>query len=397
MIPAAQAQWEMQQSHTTADLRGIHAVSEQIAWASGTQGTVLRTLDGGASWNRCSVPAEARDLDFRGVQGFDASTAVVMSSGKGEQSRLYRTTDGCKSWELVFVNPNPEGTLDSMQFQYKTLPAPQKGYYARGVLVGHPVAGEFVIYTSKDHGGTWQALPEDEAFSPGPSAYARAGEQLFAESNSLLTATADEDSFAFVTGGESGARMLYPDVHHEQFDYVSVKYTFADIKLPFSPGVSSGAISVAARRVSPDRVDLMVVGGDSQNAEVGTAVFVRHGGPSLNVKKLVVGRAVAAEQQPSGFRSAVAYHAASNSWITVGPNGTDISSDDGRTWTRLRPGSDEPADADRNWHSLSLPFVVGPNGRIGRLHDGLSGPSILGKRSGQELASGKSGPAPVLP
>ncbi len=379
VVTTAHAQWEIQQSHTTADLRGIHAVSEQIAWASGAGGTVLRTTDGGQSWQTCAVPPDANRLDFRGIQAFNANTAVVMSNGLGELSRLYKTTDGCKSWELVFMNPHPEGTLDSMQFQYKPLPPPQKGYFARGVLVGHPVGGEFAIYTSKDHGGTWQALPEDESFSPGPAAVARAGEHLFPESNSVLTATADEDSFAFVTGGEGGARLLYPDVHHEDFDFVSVKYTFAEIKLPMPSGVTSGAISVAARRISPDRVDLMVVGGDSANERVGTAVFVKHGGPTLNVKKLVVGRASAAEQPPSGYRSAVAYNAVANSWIAVGPNGTDTSTDDGRSWTRMRPAGTDMADADRNWHALSLPFVVGPNGRIGRLHESIGAPMATGK------------------
>ena len=54
-------------------------------------------------------------------------------------------------------------------------------------------------------------------------------------------------------------------------------------------------------------------------------------------------------------------------WITVGPNGTDISCDDGRNWTPVKPTKGEPADTDKNWNALSLPFVVGPNGRIGKL------------------------------
>ncbi len=45
-------------------------------------------------------------------------------------------------------------------------------------------------------------------------------------------------------------------------------------------------------------------------------------------------------------------------WITAGTNGSDISRDDGRTWQLLD---------NRNWNALSLPFVVGPNGRIARL------------------------------
>ncbi len=392
-----QAQWSIQQSGSEADLRGIHAVSAEVAWTSGAKGTVLRTADGGKHWLRCAVPAEAGELDFRGVQGFDAQTAVVMSTGKGELSRLYRTTDGCRSWELVFLNPNPEGTLDSMQFQYKPLPPPQKGYFGRGVLVGRPVGGEFVVYTSKDHGGTWQALPEDESFSPGPVAVAKEGELLFAESNSALTAVADEDSFAFVTGGLSGPRLLYPDAHHEQFEYVSVKYTFAEVKLPMTVGLGAGAVAVAARRISPDRVDLMVVGGDPQHPETGSAAFLRHGGPTVNVKRLVSSRASAAEQQPSGYRSGVAYDNAANRWIAVGPNGTDVSSDDGRSWTRLHPSITEPTDEDRNWHAISLPFVVGPNGRIGKLREGLQVPANQDRQPGQEIASGRQMPAQSVP
>ena len=72
--------------------------------------------------------------------------------------------------------------------------------------------------------------------------------------------------------------------------------------------------------------------------------------------------------QPHGYRSAVAYDPATRTWITVGPNGTDISTDDGRNWRPLTPSRDEPADADKNWNALSLPYVVGPHGRIGILN-----------------------------
>jgi hypothetical protein len=90
------AQWRMQDSHTSADLRGIHSIGNGIAWASGTNGTVLRTADDGEHWQACTKPSGAEGLDFRGIQAFDANTAIVMSSGKGDLSRLYKTVDGCK-------------------------------------------------------------------------------------------------------------------------------------------------------------------------------------------------------------------------------------------------------------------------------------------------------------
>ena len=51
----------------------------------------------------------------------------------------------------------------------------------------------------------------------------------------------------------------------------------------------------------------------------------------------------------------------------MGPNGTDISTDDGKTWRTVKPTAGESAAADQKWNALSLPFVVGPEGRIGRL------------------------------
>jgi hypothetical protein len=127
-------------------------------------------------------------------------------------------------------------------------------------------------------------------------------------------------------------------------------------------------------------VDFMIVGGDYKKPEVGSAVFVRHSFPFY--KGLFTSRVIAAATPPHGFRSAVAYSPDTKTWITVGPNGTDISTDDGRNWRALRPNPslNEPADADRDWNALSLPFVVGPHGRIGKLRpDALTQPKLAAK------------------
>src|SRR5215471_9315219 len=90
---AAAAQWRPQQSNTTADLRGLCAVTPWIVWASGTKGTYARTTDGGATWQTGTVSGAA-NLDFRDVEAFDANTAYLLSIGKDQQSRIYKTTDG---------------------------------------------------------------------------------------------------------------------------------------------------------------------------------------------------------------------------------------------------------------------------------------------------------------
>ena len=77
---SAGAQWTIQDSHTTASLRGVDSLGNGVVWASGTGGTVLRTEDGGKNWQRCKTPPGAEKLDFRGVQGMDSKTAVVTGS-----------------------------------------------------------------------------------------------------------------------------------------------------------------------------------------------------------------------------------------------------------------------------------------------------------------------------
>jgi hypothetical protein len=85
----ANTPWQMQESGTTASLRGIDSVDGTIAWASGTDGTVLKTIDGGAHWTKCAIPDAATDgatLDFRGVQAWDATTAIMYGLRAGRKT-----------------------------------------------------------------------------------------------------------------------------------------------------------------------------------------------------------------------------------------------------------------------------------------------------------------------
>jgi hypothetical protein len=106
---------------------------------------------------------------------------------------------------------------------------------------------------------------------------------------------------------------------------------------------------------------LVVVGGDylKPGDGNGTAAYSEDGGWNWILSKT----------RPHGYRSAVAYDEATKVWITVGPNGTDVSTDDGKTWRAVLPDAalHEAPDADCNWNALSLPFAVGPKGRIGKL------------------------------
>src|SRR5271169_5356985 len=90
---------QVQISHTTESVRGVSAVSREIAWASGTHGTYLRTTDAGRTWTPAQVP-DATTLDFRAVAAFSATEAFLMSAGPGDQSRIYHTSDAGQHWQL---------------------------------------------------------------------------------------------------------------------------------------------------------------------------------------------------------------------------------------------------------------------------------------------------------
>ena len=98
--PTASAQWQPQTVSTTADLRGLCAVSATVAWVSGTNGTYARTTDAGRTWIAGTVPGAGK-LDFRDVEAFGAATAYLLGAGPGEESRIYKTTDGGKTWAPI--------------------------------------------------------------------------------------------------------------------------------------------------------------------------------------------------------------------------------------------------------------------------------------------------------
>jgi hypothetical protein len=362
------AQWHMQDSHTSAQLRGIQSIGDGIAWASGTSGTVLRTTDDGDHWQLCAAPPGGEALDFRGIQAFDANAAIVMSIGKGDLSRLYKTTDACHSWKLVFTNPDKDGFWDSLLF---SKPLPTQPAEASGVLIGDPVAGTFAVFLTADSGDTWRRWGRGEFGRKGQcgerQAKALKDEGLFAASNESVLHFSS-GNFLFVTGGQSGTRLVYSD---RTVDGPPCWISFPSIELPLARGSSSaGAFAVAAKNATTTYfpLRLMIVGGDYMKPDVSsgnTAFLSSKDGARVPFSSYFT--VITPVTPPHGFRSAVAYDAPTNTWVTVGPNGTDISTDDGLNWRALKPAPTDAPDADKNWNALSLPFVVGPKGRIGKL------------------------------
>jgi len=318
-VVTAPAQWNIAATDSTAALRGIHRLETGVIWASGANGAVLRSEDDGYMWQQCDVPPGAANLDFRAVFGWDANHAMVMSSGQGTASRLYETTDGCATWHLLFENPDRDGFWDALAFRG-----------IAGFILGDPVGGHFVIYRSDDGGRHWY---RDD--SSGLAA-APAGEGVFAASNSALVVRPDSE-LLFATGGVGGPRLFRSGK--------SGKWSVT--RVPLAGGKqSAGVFSIAFR---DDRHGIAVGGDYKEPARTaGTAAWTSDGGLTWH----------SASALPSGYRSSAGWEQRIRAWIAVGPNGSDLSRDDGHTWKRFDSA---------NWNALSLPWVAGPKGRIASL------------------------------
>ncbi len=405
--PPGQTVWQMQDSGTTAGLRGIDSVNGTVAWASGTGGMVLKTTDGGAHWTKCAVPDGDKDgatLDFRGVQAWDAQTAIVMASGPGEKSRLYKTVDGCGTWKLMLKNADPEGFYDAFTFWdrkhgfllgdpvLKTpfFKEPNSLEYHRGERFGYVERTlklrRFLTLSTIDGGAHWAYWGTDRGYftedvAPDGAAFAASNSSVFVPLQALPYCRPGPEyatSRSWIgVGGKGGARVLMgfsnmTDVCAGPKDKWPDELRFAwskGIPVPLAGGTdSSGIFSLGFRQEANQRhidevrqtssvaddhgyLSGIAVGGDytKPNDSTGTAAWSADSGRHWT----------ASTTPPHGYRSTVQWFGPINAWITAGTNGSDISRDDGKTWQPLDNG---------NWNALSLPFVVGPNGRIARLN-----------------------------
>jgi len=288
--------WEPQTSGVTARLRGVSAASDRVAWASGAGGTVIRTSDGGVTWRTLAIPDSGK-LDFRDIDAVDERTAFALSIGAGPSSRIYKTTDAGANWTLQFTNDDPKAFFDAMAFWDAK----------RGLAISDSVDGRFVIITTADGGAHWTRVPAD-ALPP-----ALPNEGAFAASGTNI-AVLGPDMAWIGTGASTTSRVLRT---------ADGGRTWTIANTPLAASASAGIFSVAFR----DRLHGLVVGGDYRKELDATSVAAatEDGGVTWT-----------AVSGLTGFRSVVAHLPGNNtSWIAVGPQGADVTENDGKTWTKV--------------------------------------------------------------
>jgi photosystem II stability/assembly factor-like uncharacterized protein len=328
LLPAPQ--WTKQTSGVTSRLRGVSAISERIAWASGANSTVLRTTDGGATWKKLTVTADK--LDFRDIDAIDARTAYILSIGNGPASRIYKTTDAGVTWTLQFTNEDPKAFYDAMSFWDAN----------HGIVFGDSIDGHFCVMTTENGGRTWVRVPAN-ALPP-----ALENEGAFAASGTNIALFGK--SHAWIgTGAGAKSRVL---------STIDRGRTWSVTNTPLTAGASAGIFSIAFR----DAMHGIVVGGDykKENEAVDNLAVTSDGGHTWTLVRGL-----------TGFRSVIAYvpGAKRPTLVAVGPAGTDYSTDDGRTWTALQgPGFDTLSFARGDGvRDRPTAFAAGARGSIGKL------------------------------
>jgi len=280
---------------------------------------ILRSTDDGKTWKQVTVPG-ASNLDFRDIEAFDANIAYVMSSGDGDKSRIYKTTDSGKSWKLQYSDRRQGFFLDSLACDSMT----------HCIALSDPVDGKFLVLSTGD-GKHWKELSRDHM----PAALPQEG--AFAASGTAI-ALCDGKIF-FGTGGPAARVFRSADDGRS--------WTVATTPIA-SGNPSSGVFSVACT----SHGDLVVVGGvyKDPNRAQQVAAYSTNSGETWQLS----------QTQPGGYRSAVGSFSNGN-LAAVGPNGTDVTHDKGVHWQQAN---------SLNLNAVSFNnaegWAVGPKGSIAR-------------------------------
>ncbi len=275
-----------------ASFRGLSVVNEQVAWASGSGGTVLKTINGGDTWVDVSVPG-ADSLQFRDIEAFDSKTAIVM--GIASPAKFYKTEDGGTTWKEVYSNAHPDIFFDAMGFWDAK----------NGIAFGDAMDGHLAVVTTTDGGNSWHEI--DYAKLP----ESPKGEGGFAASGTCLTTFGT--STVWIGLGSPASRV---------FKSEDKGHTWTVVETAMKRPKPTGGIFSLAFTSSTYGI---AVGGDYEDDKDKSlnAAITTDGGKTWNVLS---------KNQPNGYRSVVAYVPNTEWWIAAGTSGVDVSKDNGKTW-----------------------------------------------------------------
>jgi photosystem II stability/assembly factor-like uncharacterized protein len=309
-------------SGTKSSLRGLSVVSDQVVWVSGSNGTIGRSTDGGKNWKWLQVKGFEK-TDFRDIEAFDATSAVIM--GVGDPAYILKTVDAGESWKVVYENKRKGMFLDAMEFWNDQA----------GIVIGDPLEGKFFVARTFDGGNSWMEVPDQNR------PLADSGEACFAASGTNVRAL-DKDEAVFISGGTKSSLFIRD----------------SKIVLPVIQGKeTTGANSIAVwdRYEKKGGNRLVVVGGDfnADSSSERNCFYSTDRGKTWKSPRT----------SPHGYRSCVEY-LDKKILVACGLNGVDYSMDNADNWKLI---SKEGFHVCRIAKFGRTIYLAGGNGKVGKL------------------------------
>lgn len=306
---------KMLASGIKSSMRGLSVVDDKTVWASGSGGTVGLSVDSGNTWKWMKVKGHEK-TDFRDIEAFDEWTAIIM--GIDTPAIILKTVDGGETWKTMFEDKTPGMFLDAMEFWNDQ----------SGIVIGDPINGRMFVARTFDGGINWRGIPEQN------KPMVDSGEACFASSGTNIRKLNKQEAI-FITGGLSSHLFIRDQ----------------KINMPIIQGTeSTGANSIAVK----NNKTFIVVGGDfnKKDSSYKNCVITNDAGKNWTVP----------QTSPHGYRSCIEYLGKKN-WITCGLNGTDYSTDDGKTFTWI---SKDSYHVCRKAKKGSAVYFAG-GGKVGKL------------------------------
>ncbi len=146
------AQWTEQTSGITTPLYSVSAIDDNIVWACGDGGVVLRTTNAGVNWT--SVTSVGASIGLYTIQGIDANTALV-GGASATAGVAFKTINGGANWTQTFNQP---GGFINKVIKFNNVPVCG--------MQGDPVGGRWSQFVSFNFGSTWDSTG---LYNPAPA------------------------------------------------------------------------------------------------------------------------------------------------------------------------------------------------------------------------------------
>ena len=149
-------------------IRAMSVPSEKVIWASGSKGMVAKSTNEGISFEWMQVKGYEK-RDFRAMHAWNDQEAIIVAVAA--PAIILKTLDGGASWNKVYENTDTSMFLDALHFSDVN----------NGTVIGDPIEGRLFILTTNNKGASWEKIPNDFFKSD-----LNNGEAFFASSNSNL-------------------------------------------------------------------------------------------------------------------------------------------------------------------------------------------------------------------